>query len=520
MLLFLLPAFAGEIITYSDDFATDTGAWSAAGVVTDGVLVVSDGDAALGVTGAEQPDFFTLSARVRLTTMGTVTFGASGAEVTATIHPGDGSVTFGVDTLPLPMTHLAWAPEPDPVFEATGDAWEAGGINHPEVFRDDDGTWFLYYTAWWGPPGYGYRQIGLATSPDAITWTRYAGNPVLTIDYDLESVDGVHVHMPTVTKAPDSTWHMYYSCYQNNFGNRICHATSPDGYAWSPIGMAIDKGAPGEFDEGSLRMPDVWIGRDGTWHLWYDGTDPEQHYGPTGYATIPDGYVWTKQGEILDFDHALQGLSVVESPYGLDVLYNKDDYFAHAAAQPEEPTTWAEEGSVLAKGWAWWNDGYIQAPTLWLDDTTYRMWFNGYTYTDGFERIGAAHTEPVPGTWLDVSLRWESGAMTLTVGGAERSFEVQNPGAIHFAATGTAELDDVALTWVNLESDTGDTGDTADSGDSADSGDTASDSGASDCGCNGGGSPAAAGVGLALLAIARQGARSSRREAAARTVSG
>ena len=52
---------------------------------------------------------------------------------------------------------------------------------------------------------------------------------MLTIDYDLEAVDGVHVHMPTVTRATDGTWHMFYACYQNNVGNRLCHATSPDG---------------------------------------------------------------------------------------------------------------------------------------------------------------------------------------------------------------------------------------------------------------------------------------------------
>lgn len=506
-MLWISVALADDSGTYVDDFSADLGAWSG-GSVADGVLRVTDGDAILGVESGGRPIAFTLDARVRLATDGVLRFGADGAEIEVTIAPPIGSAAFAGDALPLPMTHLTWVPDVDPVLEATGDGWEAGGLNHPEVFRDDDGTWFLYYTAWFGPPGYGYRQIGLATSPDGVSWTRYAGNPVLTIDYDLTAVDGVHVHMPTVVRAPDATWHMFYACYQNNVGNRICHATSPDGYSWTPFGVAIDRGEPDEFDGASLRMPDVWIAPDGVWHLWYDGTTGDEHYGATGYATSTDGYVWTKHGELLAFDHALQGLSVVETPYGLDAVYNRDDYFVHASAAAADPTTWTETGSVLAKGWAWWNDGYIQAPTLWLDGTTYRMWFNGYTYTDGFERLGAAHTEPVAGTWLDVHLEYDLGTMKLAVDGAERSFDVDAVGPIHLAATGTAELDDVRLDWTAAPGDT-DPGDT----DGADTDLADTDAGDTDgprlaaggCGCDAAaGSGPAAFLAFVMLAAARR----------------
>lgn len=484
---------------YEADFSEDDGAWSADGVVTEGSLQVTNGDAVLAADVPTHLDAFTLTARLRLTTEGSFSFGAGSSVVTVSIRPGDGSVSFGDTTLPLPMTHLAWTPEADAVLEAAGDSWEAGGTAHAEVFRDDDGTWFLYYTAWFGPPGYGYRQLGLATSPDGVTWTRYAENPVLTIDYDLEAVDGVHVHMPTVTKAADGTWHMFYACYQNNVGNRLCHATSSDGYAWTPLGVAIDKGAVGEFDEGNLRMPDVWIDPAGAWHLWYDGTDPEEHYGPTGYATSPDGYTWTKQGEVLDFEHALQGLSVVETPYGLDAVYNHDDYFVHATASPEAPTIWTETGTVLTKGWSWWNDGYIQAPTLWLDGTTYRMWFNGYTYTDGFERIGTAHTEPTPGTWLDVQFMLVDGTLRLSVDGAERRVNLPAgaDGAIHLSAAGTAELDTFALEWMAYS---GGGDEPEDSGGGDTGGDASGDVEAKGCGCGSGGDVGAAGVAIAGIA--------------------
>jgi MYXO-CTERM domain-containing protein len=144
---------------------------------------------------------------------------------------------------------------------------------------------------------------------------------------------------------------------------------------------------------------------------------------------------------------------------------------------------------------------------LWLDGTTYRMWFNGYTYTDGFERIGAAHTEPVPGTWLDVELIYDLFTMKLTVDGVERSADVSvSPGALRFAASGTAELDDVEFHWVGTPEDSAeeppDSGDTASVDTDGTTDGTESDSPRGDCGCRSGGAPPAASAGLAIAVLA------------------
>lgn len=519
----MLLVFAAALAdTFTDDFSTDAGAWSG-GSVRDGVLALSAGTATLTAVDLAPSTSFALTARVRMTGAGGWSLAAGGEPLVARYDVASSGLAFGDTEWPLPMGHLSWVPDADPVFEATGDSWEAGGVLHATVLRDPDtGEWLLYYTAFYAPPNYGYRMIGLATSSDGRAWSRAPGNPVLSIDYS-DDVDGVHVHMPDVLVAPSGVWHMTYACYQNNVGNRLCHATSADGRSWTPQGVMLDRGAVGTFDSGSLRMPAFWVDDAGLWHLWYDGTDPEQHYGPTGYATSPDGWVWSKVGEILDADHALQGLDVVESPWGLESFHNKDDYFRRAHADPADPGTWTDEGTVLTKGWSWWNDGYIQAPTVALDGTTWRMWFNGYTYTDGMERLGHATAQAAPGGWLEVTLTWDGATLRAAVDGAELGALAAPAGPLTLTTDGSAELDDLALTWSAPTGDTGDTGD--DTGDTdtggTDTGDTDTAAADSDtaptdtgdtstpgCGC-GTGSPAGALGAAAALALlgARRRAR-------------
>src|SRR3989344_6029117 len=80
-----------------------------------------------------------------------------------------------------------WTNDPiEPVFKPT-QGWGSGAISSPYVLKINS-----EYKMWFSSPDTGRWSIGLATSPDGITWTQYASNPVLIPDkpWEGDQVDG------------------------------------------------------------------------------------------------------------------------------------------------------------------------------------------------------------------------------------------------------------------------------------------------------------------------------------------
>ncbi len=512
--ILLLPfALADEI--YADPFELDQGRWEG-GAVTGGALVVEDDVAELPLGALTR---FEATLRLSKLDEGAVSIRVGDQSWKAS-YSEDGHISLGEEGLPFPQGHRELVPDDSPVIEPGADYWDGANTLHCDVYyQASTATWFLYWTGEMRE-GYPYRQIGVATSTDGETWTKYAGNPVLTIDYDRTTVDGIHVHMPTVEVDEDGQWHMYYSCYQNDVGNRLCHATSSDGFSWTPEGVAVDLGGDGEFDEGSLRMPDVLRDESGLWHLLYNGTDPEQHYGPTGYATSEDGWTWEKQGAITEDESRLQGGGMVMSPYGVEQWWNCDDAFCFSVADPSDWTVWEDwPEPVLTKNWADWNSGYIQAPSVLLLDYTYHMWFNAYDYAVDDEVIAHAKTVPLPGQELTLSLSWDGATLTATMDdGPALSAPLSAADGLALVSTGTTSLDEITVSYALVPSETGETGtpqETGETGAPQETGETGTpDSPEGEdpqetgqpkeagCGCGsapGGGGAGILGLGLALL---------------------
>ncbi len=455
LLLSLSLARAGSTST---TFDTDAGDWQG-GTVVDGVLTVTSDQARL-----ELGTLTSLSAQLRLRHVDSGTLSLSvGDQTWAIDYESASGITLGSSALVLPHGHRAFTPDADPVLTANpapGAEWEAGGVLHSDIVYDDrTGTWFYYYTGIMSP-GYGYRQIGLATSTDGASWTRHTQNPVLTIDYDLTAVDGVHVHMPSVAIHPtDGTWHMVYSCYQNDVGNRLCYATSADGFDWTPQGVALDRGEAGAFDSASLREPDLTIDSDGVFHLLYQGTQGDEHYGPTGYATRTIDTPWTRHGALSGTGPSvLQGGGVLQNEYGLEQWYNCDDMLCYAASNTTDWTTWNVDTTPdLRKNWAVWNSGYLQGATPWQVDQSIHLWFNAYDYGTGLESLGHAVSEPAPGAWADVSLTWADSVLTVTFDdGPPLTAPLAAADGLVLTSTGTTEVDSFTANWSSPTIDTGD----------------------------------------------------------------
>lgn len=449
----------------SADFQASAGAWEG-GTLGEGVLRLDQETAelelgefeALGVTLRLRP----VDAERLELALGTASWVADyGARSGGIVLDGVGEP----EAIPFPPEQRTWVPDSQPLIVPDGPGWYGGDALHCEVIVVD-GVFYLYWTGALSP-GYGYRQIGVATSTDGKNWTPYVDNPVLRIDYDTSTVDGIHVHMPTVVVDPDSgQWSMFYSCYQNGVGNRICRATSGDGLNWAPRGVALDLGAVGEVDSGSLRMPDVLIDEAGTWHMLYNATDPVQHYGPTAYATSKDGVQWTKQGAITADETRLQGGGMLVTAYGVEQWWNCADAFCTSVADLSNWSSWVDSAEpILVKNWAAWNSGYVQAPSPWQIGQQLHMWFNAYDYAVGNEVIAHAQSEPKAGAWMELVLDWDGETLQVQLDEGPVLEVPANGGTLSLRTEGVLELDQADWTWTPVEEpvDTQDSGEPVDS---------------------------------------------------------
>lgn len=120
-----------------------------------------------------------------------------------------------------------WAVAPSPVL-TPGDegAWDALRVGEPQVVRHG-GEWLMWFTGYEDtvPPDRG--AIGLATSPDGVTWTKHDG-PVLVGD---QGWTGGSVADARVVHDGTGFVMVYRTRARGAFGNGL--AFSEDGRAWT-----------------------------------------------------------------------------------------------------------------------------------------------------------------------------------------------------------------------------------------------------------------------------------------------
>ena len=174
-----------------------------------------------------------------------------------------------------------WTRRPDPVLEAgPPGAWDESGVSDPYVIKAS-GTYTMWYESWTDT-----GRIGCATSPDGITWTKCAANPVLEPG-DPGDWDETAVHDPVVV-FHDGLYHMWYRGTDPDWVWHIGYITSTNGIEWNRFLTApVLSGTPGDWDDGTLELGDVLVA-DGSWDMWYGAN------GQVGSATSTNGINWTK----------------------------------------------------------------------------------------------------------------------------------------------------------------------------------------------------------------------------------
>lgn len=173
----------------------------------------------------------------------------------------------------------------------TSGSWEDDHVSSPSIIYNGNG-----YMMWYHGDDGSIRNIGLATSSDGISWTKYTGNPVLSpgtgSDWDVKDVEA-----PTVI-FDGNTYKMWYAGMNSSNDIQIGYAYSTDGITWqkyvnNPVLMVSSNAT--DWDGHYVRNPEVYF--DGMiYHMWFTGLGGDQDNRPyqIGYAQSSDGINWIK----------------------------------------------------------------------------------------------------------------------------------------------------------------------------------------------------------------------------------
>jgi predicted GH43/DUF377 family glycosyl hydrolase len=184
---------------------------------------------------------------------------------------------------------LTWTKQAAVLSPGGATSWERDEVS-PNSILYEGGVYKLWYHGggyFMGGGGtrYGNGRIGYATSPDGITWTKYAGNPVLDIGAG-GGFDDEQVAEPRVIKL-GATYRMYYTG-RNATAKRqsLGMANSSDGIAWtkdarSPI---LDTNRWGNYWGGAFFY------ENGLWLLWHADESGGSHI---NFKWSRDGISWT-----------------------------------------------------------------------------------------------------------------------------------------------------------------------------------------------------------------------------------
>jgi len=142
-----------------------------------------------------------------------------------------------------------------------------------------DGTYMMWYNCSTGPPTNAdpNASVGLATSPDGLSWTKYGSNPVLIPD---PVADGglIAIGTNSISILPDDRFEMFYHGH-DGLRRFICRAWSSDGIVWTrdSFNPIINPGDSGTWNAYSSSSASVLLQSD-IYHIWFCGDT---------------GYTWT-----------------------------------------------------------------------------------------------------------------------------------------------------------------------------------------------------------------------------------
>lgn len=395
------------------------------GIVIGGILVlllVSTGTAQPGSTApapAHQPAPPPEGATAPLTT--TYTF----SQTTSADWASGTAYQIDRRTLDALHTPYAWGDDPrGSVRLASRPADFARQSLFPVLPRGGDGAWdernvaeaaVIYdgseYKMWYsGQNDANEWQVGLATSPDGVTWTRDENNPVLAVrpgEWDSQEASF------SCVLDDGTSYHTWYSGYDGS-QRQIGYASSIDGVHWlradEPV---LRSGDPGSWDETLVGNPTVL--HDGIrYHMWYGGWSSTDPHWRIGHATSTDLSTWEKDPAkpVLDLgpvdgwdDSHVSAPAVLYDGHNFHMWYTgwgDEEYGEHSPGQIGYATsldgsTWFRDtGDNPVFGPSSpgdWDSMWTVDPEVIFDGDEYQLWYTGGVTWTGIQ-IGSATAPP------------------------------------------------------------------------------------------------------------------------------
>lgn len=281
---------------------------------------------------------------------------------------------------------MGWTKHGSIVF-GPSQPWELDATQEIDIIPDPTGVgdWRAFYMGGWIG-----AAIGTATSNDGITWTKLATNPVLGLGKGGISHSAGHF---SITRHPTDPLTLYCFFTDPDAGPPVSaptdlfRATSTDGgLTWGSVVTALDHAG---WETGRWGNSNVHIDDDGTWHMLYEAMDGSSVW-QMGYATSPDGLVWTRQNG----GNPISSLRYGTGMYGGPDLHVLDDgtfeVFYHASTSGVLPTriyratsadliNWTKDPStpLLEASLSFEVDQVADPHVITLGDGTRRLYYSG-----------------------------------------------------------------------------------------------------------------------------------------------
>lgn len=161
---------------------------------------------------------------------------------------------------------LHWELQPPCLFPQDGGAWERGGLYKPYLVKEGD-TYYLFYNAKTEDTPW-LEQTGVATSRDLKTWTRFSGNPIVSVGPKGRSLDDRFASDPAVFRRRGD-WALFYYGLSHDGKARELLALGRDPFHFQKTGeIMIDVGGPGSVDTVYAHKPSL-IAHDGALYHFY-----------------------------------------------------------------------------------------------------------------------------------------------------------------------------------------------------------------------------------------------------------